>query len=191
MQDFVAPPNAGSISVGLSGIKQAIDLMARTWPGTVTRGELIRHAELTQGEKDAVSSEVLGEAVDELFEKLVLRGMAQIRLESVEAGASGDRPVIDPTVRRQIGALGPDKKHIVNAWHDSVEISGVERFLFPMMDGTQDQSALTAALAAALRDGRLQLSPVPSDLDAYAATSVAEMFRRFPESAVLLRQAAQ
>ena len=191
MQDFVAPPNAGSISVGLSGIKQAIDLMARTWPGTVTRGELIRHAERTQGGNDAVSSEVLGEAVDELFEKLVLRGMAQIRLESVEAGTSSDRPVIDPTVGRQIAALGLDKKHIVNVWHDSVEISGVERFLFPMMDGTRDQNALTAALAAALRDGRLQLSPVPPDLDAYAAASVAEMFQRFSESAVLLRQPAQ
>jgi SAM-dependent methyltransferase len=191
-QDFVAPPNTGRISVGLSGIKQAIGLMAQTWPGTVTRGELIRHAELNQGQNDAVSLEVLGEAVDELFEKLVLRGMAQIRLESVDVVASSDRPMVDPAVRRQIAVLEPDRKHVVNAWHDSVEVTDVERLLFPLMDGTLDRSGLIAEVATALRDGRLQpYSPAPTDIDAHAAACVTEMLLRLLESAVLLRQAGQ
>jgi SAM-dependent methyltransferase len=191
-QDFVAPPNTGSISVALSGIKQAMDLLTRTWPGTVTRDEMIHHAQLTQGDKDAVSSESLGEAVDELCERLVLRGMAQARLEPVEVVASSERPVVDPVVRRQIAALGPDQKHVVNAWHDSVEVNSVERFLFPLMDGTLDQSGLIAEVAAALRDGRLQLSSTATiDMDTYAAARVTEMLRRLLESAVLLRQASQ
>lgn len=191
-QDFVAPPNTGSISVALSGVKQAMDLLTRTWPGTATRDEMIHHAHLTQGDKDAVSLEVLGEAVDELCEKLVLRGMAQVRLEPVELAPSSERPVVDPAVRRQIAALGPNRKHVVNAWHDSVEVTDVERFLFPLMDGTLDRSGLIAEVGVALRDGRLQpSSPAPTDRDAHAAASVAEMLRRSLESAVLLRQAGQ
>lgn len=191
-QDFVAPPNTRSISVGLSGIKQAMDLLARTWPGTVTRDEMIHHAQLTQGEKDHVSPEVLGEAIDELCEKLVLRGMAQVRLESVEVVPSSERPVVDSAVRRQLAALGPDRKHVVNAWHDSVEITDVERLLFPLMDGTLDRSGLVAEVAAALRDGRLQpSSPAPADMGADADARVTEMLRRLLESAVLLRQPGQ
>lgn len=187
-QDFVAPPNAGLISVGLSGVKQAINLMAQRWPGTVTRDELIHHAELTQGQADTVSRDVLGEAVDELFEKLVLRGMAQIRLGPVELAASSDLPVVDPVVRRQITALGPDAKHVVNAWHDSVEVTDVERLLFPLMDGTLDRSGLTAAVVKAIAEGRLQISPpVSGDVDAQATASVEDMLRRLPEAAVLLR----
>jgi SAM-dependent methyltransferase len=191
-QNFVVPPNTGSISVGLSGIKQAMDLLARTWPGTATRDEMIHHAQLTQGEKDTVSPEVLGEAVDELCERLVLRGMAQVRLESVEVVPSSERPVVDPAVRRQIVALGSDRKHVVNAWHDSVEVTDIERLLFPLMDGTLDRSGLVAEVAAALRDGRLQ-SPTPAstDMDAHADASVTEMLRRSLESAVLFRQAGQ
>lgn len=192
LQDFVAPPNTATVNVALSGIKQAIDLLARSWPGTVTREDMIRHAQLTQGEKDAVSAEVLGEAVDELCEKLVLRGMAQVRLDAVELAPPGDRPVVDPLVRRQVAALGPDRKHVANAWHDSVEIADIDRLLLPMMDGTLDRGGLVATVVAAVRDGRLpQPSPASVDMDAHAAASVAEMLQRLSESAVFLRQAGQ
>jgi SAM-dependent methyltransferase len=191
-QDFVSPPNTARISVGLSGIKQAIDLLTRTWPGTVTRGDLVGYAELTQGEKDAVSADVLGEAIDELFEKLVLRGLAKVRLKPVEVVASSDRPVVDPAVLRQIAVPGPDRKHLVNAWHDSVEVTDIERLLFPLMDGTRDRDGLVAEVINAMRDNRLRpSSPVSTDIDSEAAASVTEMLRRLLDSGLLLRQPGQ
>lgn len=191
-QNFVAPPNAASINAGLSGIKQAIDLLARVWPGTATRDEMIQHALRTQGENDAVSIEILGEAVDELCEKLVLRGIAQTRLAPVEATVSIDRPVVDQVVRRQLAALGPDRRHVTNAWHDSVEVTDIDRLLCPLMDGTLDRGGLVSVVVAALRDGRLPPpTPTPADLDACADASVTEMLRRLSESAVLVRYADQ
>lgn len=191
-QDFVAPPSSAKINAALSGIKQAIDLLARSWPGTVTRSEMIQHARLTQGERDAVSPEVLGDAVDELCEKLVLRGMAQVRLEAVDVTAACDRPVVDQVIRRQVAALGPERKHVANVWHDSVEIADIDRILFPLMDGTLGRGDLASVVVAAMRDGRLPSpSPVPADLDAHAAACVTEMLQRLSESAMLLRHSDQ
>ncbi|TDK24458.1 methyltransferase domain-containing protein [Luteimonas aestuarii] len=192
-QEFVAPPNTANISVALSGIKQAIDLLAKTWPGTVTRDEMIRYAYQTQGGNDAVSAEVLGGAIDELCEKLVLRGMAQVRLAAVAVvPASGDRPVVDPVVRKQLASLAPHRKHVANAWHDSVEVMDIDRLLFPLMDGTVDRAELIAATVDALRDGRLS-PPVDgnNDLGTHASAAVADMLQRMEQSAVLSRSPVQ
>ncbi|HEY1036237.1 MAG TPA: class I SAM-dependent methyltransferase [Pseudoxanthomonas sp.] len=190
LQDFIAPPNRASIGASLSGIKQAIDLLSRAWPGTVTREDMIRHAALTQGTADAVSPEVLGEAIDELCERLTLRGLAQVRLEPVEVAASSDHPFVDPVVMRQVAALLPDRKHVANAWHDSVEITQIDRLLVPLMDGTVDRAGLVAAAAAAIRDGRLPSSS-SEDVDSQAATRVTEMLQRLAGSAMLLRHVPQ
>jgi hypothetical protein len=190
LQDFIAPPNRASIGASLSGIKQAIDALGRAWPGTVTREDMIRHAALTQGTADAVSPEVLGEAIDELCERLTLRGLAQVRLEPVEVTASSDHPFVDHVVMRQVAALLPDRKHVANAWHDSVEITEIDRLLVPLMDGTVDRAGLVAAAAAAIRDGRLPSSS-SEDVDSQAATRVTEMLQRLAGSAMLLRHAPQ
>lgn len=189
-QTFVAPPSTGNVSVGLSGIKQAIDLLARTWPGTITRDELVRHAELTQGDKDPVSPEVLGDAIDELLEMMVLRGMARAWLDPVDAGTDPASLEIDPSVRRQAAALTPAQTHVANLWHSTVDIDAVDRLLFPMMDGTKDREALIAAVKSALADGRLQVKSDESvDSDARAAALVDAMLAKLRDAAVLKRQA--
>lgn len=189
LQDFIAPPNKASIGASLSGLKQAIDAIARAWPGTVTREDMIRHATLTQGEHDPVSPEVLSEAVDELCERLTLRGMAQVRLTPVDVTGPSEHPVVDPVVRRQVAVLLPERKHVANAWHDSVEITAIDRLLIPLMDGSVDRNGLIAVTAAALREGRLpSASPGPSDAEAQAAGRVADMLQRLAASALLLRQ---
>ena len=192
MQDFIAPPNTASISASLSGLKQAIDALARAWPGTVTREAMIRHAALTQGENDPVPPEVLSEAVDELCERLALRGMAQVRLAPVEAMGPSDQPVVDPSVRRQVAALLPGRKHVANVWHDSIEVTDIDRLLVPLMDGSLDRGGLVAAAAAAMREGRLAaLAPAAADIDAQAATGVEEMLHRLAGSALLVRSGGQ
>lgn len=154
-QEFVLQPSGARISAGLSGLKQAMDLLGRTWPGTVTRDELMHHAASTQGDKDVVSREVLADAVDEMLEKLVLRGMAQFRLAPVVAASSADDLMVDPLVQRQVAALAPEQDHVANAWHDTVGIGTLERLLMPMMAESVDRDALVARTADALRDGLL------------------------------------
>ncbi|WP_299345981.1 methyltransferase regulatory domain-containing protein [uncultured Pseudoxanthomonas sp.] len=192
-QEFVALPNTASIGASLSGIKQAIDALARAWPGTVTRDDMLRHAMLTQGDKDAVSPEILSEAVDELCERLTLRGMAQVRLAAVEATGVGDRPVVDPAVRRQVAALVPPRRHVANLWHDSIEIGDIDRLLIPLMDGSLDRNGLVAAAAAALREGRLPALPqaAADDTESQAEARVAEMLQRLAGAAILVRPAGQ
>jgi len=191
-QEFVALPHTASLTVGLSGLKQAVGLLSQKWPGTATRDELIRHAQLNQGDKGAVAPDVLADAVDELLEILVLRGMARIRLAPVAAGASDDELIVDPVVRRQVAATIPSQTHVANVWHDTVDIGEVERLVLPMMDGTVDRTRLVAVVAAALRDGRL--SPprdesTSSAPDAQAESIVGAILQRMRESAVLLRPA--
>jgi hypothetical protein len=182
----VAPPHTGSLTVGLSGLKQVLDLLARRWPGTVTRDELVEYAQRTQGDKGLVAPEVLVEAIDELLEMLVLRGMARIRLKPVEAG---NELLADPAVRRQVAGVLPPPLHVANAWNDTVHIGDVERLLLPMMDGTADRVDLVAAVAQALGEGRLSGVQVPgSDSDAQAESIVAEAVQRMREAALLLRQ---
>lgn len=189
-QTFVAPPSSANVSVGMSGIKQAIDLLGRTWPGTVTRDELLRHAELTQGDYDPVSADVLGDGIDELLEMMVLRGMARAWLVPVAAGADPKLLEIDPTVRRQAAALTPEQTHVANLWHDTVDIDPVDRLLFPMLDGTTSREALVATVKSALADGRLAIKAEPSaDHDARAAALVDAMLAKLRASAVLKRPA--
>jgi SAM-dependent methyltransferase len=190
-QEFVAPPHTGSLTVGLSGLKQAIDLLGTKWPGTATRDELVRHAQFTQGEKGAVAPEILADAVDELLEMLVLRGMARIRLAPVDAGADAEGLLADPVVIRQVEAMGPSQKHVANIWGDSVEIGAAEHLLLPMMDGTADRAMLVDAIAKALRDGRLSASDAGGagvDRNAQAEAMLAGALQRMREAALLIRQ---
>jgi len=190
-QEFVAPPHTGSLTVGLSGLKQVIDLLSRKWPGTVTRDELVRHAQLTQGDKGAVAPEILADAVDELLEMLVLRGMARVRLESVVAGAEGHDLTVDPAVRRQVAAMPASQKHVTNVWHDTVDIGDIERLLLPMMDGTVDRAALVATIATILRDGRLggaDVGPGGLDPEGRADAMLTGILKQLREAALLVRQ---
>lgn len=191
-QEFVAPPHTGSLTVGLSGLKQAIDLMGRKWPGTATRDEIVEFAQRTQGPKGAVAPEVLADAVDELLEMLVLRGMARVRLGAVETGGDAGSLVADPVVRRQALAIAPSKKHVANAWHETVDIGDAERLLLPMMDGTTDKAALVARIANVLREGRFSGRDVVaagSDPESQAEAMVNAILERMREFGLLLRQA--
>lgn len=192
MQNFSAPPNTAVINVALSGIKQAIDLLSRSWPGTVTREEMLRYALETQGPQDPVTAEVLGAAIDELCEKLVLRGMAHVRLEEVALAPTAVDAVVDPVVRRQVECLAPDRRHVANAWHDSVEIAPLERLLIPFLDGSIARSALVDGVEAAMRDGRLEPAPHAGVGTSPSADALVDgALRSLAESGLLSRRSTQ
>ena len=191
-QEFGAPSLTASLTVGLSGLKRAIELLEQRWPGTVTRDELVQHAQLTQGDVGAVAPEILADAVGELLEMLVLRGMARIRLAPVEAAAEGDDVIVDPLVQRQVRAIDQSQAHVANAWHDSVDIGEAERLLLPTIDGPVDRNKLVATVAAAFREGRLSIPDAGehtgADPDRQPGAFVDGFLQRMREAAVFLRQ---
>jgi SAM-dependent methyltransferase len=190
-QEFAAPSHTASLTVGLSGLKRAIELLEQRWPATVTRDELVRHAQLTQGDVGAVAPEILADAVGELLEMLVLRGMARIRLAPVEAAVEDDDVTIDPVVQRQVNAIDASQTHVANVWHYSVDIGDAERLLLPTIDGPIDRKKLATIVEAALREGRL---PIPdagdqsnADPAKQAEAFVDGFLQRMREAAVLRR----
>jgi SAM-dependent methyltransferase len=190
-QEFAAPSHAANLTVGLSGLKRAIELLEKRWPATVTRDELVHHAQLTQGDVGAVAPEILADAVDELLEMLVLRGMARIRLAPVEVAAEVDGVIIDPIVRRQVNAIDASQSHVANVWHDSVDIGEAERLLLPTIDGAIDRNKLAATVATALREGRISIpdagEQTGADPDEQAEVFVTRFLQRMREAAVLRR----
>lgn len=143
-----------SISTSMGCVKQALDLLTEAWPATVEWDELIEQVEASTDPDARISREILESAIDELLEYLVVRGMARIRLTAVRAGVPGaGNPRIDPSIRRMTAALEGEDAYVANAWHESVELSPLERKLFPCMDGTLDRSGLMQLLVDSVGSG--------------------------------------
>lgn len=188
-QEFMTP-HRGGLTVGLSGLKQAIGLLGEKWPGTVARDQLFQHALSTQGDTGTLAPEVLSDAVDELLETLILRGMARIRLTPVDACADESCMMADPLVRRQVADLPETQAHVANAWHETVDIGELERFLIPALDGSMGRGELVEMIASALRDGRLtspdpELAGAGSDVQAIALATA--FLTRMRQASVLRR----
>jgi hypothetical protein len=184
-QDFAAPKGTRRISAALSAIKRAIEFLADRWPGTATRDELIDYAQETQGETDAVSPGVLRDAIDELLEILVVRGMARIRLDAVEASTGTGVLMIDPVMRQQVAALAPEQNHVANVWHDTVDVGEIERFLYPLMDGSRARSELLTLVFQALRERTLSEAEASGSAEDQAESLLEAALGRMRESAAL------
>lgn len=177
-----------TISTSLPALKQAITLLLEAWPGTVTREELIRHAETTQDGPGVLPSSEIGRAVDELIELLLVRGILRIRQQSVEVAGESSRLEVDATVRSQLTALPSAERYVANAWHDVVEVTDDERALLLLLDGSLDRTALVSAVAEALNHGRLSaFAADASRADARAEETTSRLLARWREQAVLLR----
>lgn len=179
-QEFKTP--AGQvIATRLSGIKQAVVAMAKRWPGTASREELIAFATRAQTDApDAVGSDMLEQGIDELLEALVLRGMARIRLAPVERAASVPlQPIADPVLRRMVSTLNEDQGSVANVWHDSIDLSLLERYLIQEMDGSRDIAGLIECVG--MRHERISAS------GALDQKTVAEMLDRLLNLGVLMR----
>lgn len=181
----------GSLSTSLGGVKRAMDLLTQAWPSTLGRNELIASVATSLDAGSAVSPEMLEAAIDELLEFLVMRGMARIRLAPVRVGvATGTNPRVAPIVRQMVSALAGDDSYVANAWHESVELSAVERALYPEMDGSRGRDELVQLLIGNAGAGGVS---IPDDRDRIDGTNAAKvaaeqvdrMLVRLPEMAVL------
>lgn len=128
-------------------IKLAAVALTRAWPGTVSRDALLSAVASALPPADTMPAATLALAIDELFEYLVTRGLARFRLAPVAlAGEAGPRPRLASDVRRQLAAADDAGRFLVNAWHDSVELTAQELTLLPLLDGEHDRDTLAAAV---------------------------------------------
>lgn len=171
-----------SVSTSSDAVKRALDLLTQAWPMTIGRNELVACVE-TSLDAGSAPRTLVEAAIDELLEFLILRGIARIRLAPVLASAdvSVSHPCVDPLVRRMTAALEGADSYVANAWHESIELSPVERALYPSMDGSLDREGLIRLLV-----DQQNLTSASGSGKGEASTDVDRMLARLSDQAVLL-----
>ena len=182
-----------SISTSVGAVKRALDLLTQAWPGTIGRNELVAKVEASLDAFSAMPRTTIESAIDELLEFLILRGIARIRLAPILAGSGTgvSHPRVDPLVRQMTATLtGPDL-YVANAWHESIDLSPVERELYPAMEGSLDRERFIRLLIERagtagtwLLDG--DEATDNAEVARKAGSNVDRMLARLPERAVLL-----
>lgn len=189
VQQFETPANQ-RMGVALSGLKQVMSRLTQVFPGTQTRDELIQIAAQGQaGAKDVVAPDVMESAIDELLEQLTMRGMCRVWHARVTAGtADAEVPLSDPNVRKLISLLPEGPGFIANAWHDTVDLTPLERELIPKLDGSMDRAALVEFVRELIAEGKIGLrAGVAGDAKAQAQAATNAVLNRMAYKGFLAR----
>ncbi len=190
MQQFETPANQ-RMGVALSGLKLVMSRLTQVFPGTQTRDELIQSAAQAQaGAKDAAAHDALAAAIDELLEYLTMRGMCRAWQAGVNAGtADAQVPVSDPNVRKLVSLLPEGPGFIANAWHDTVDLTPLERELIPRLDGGMDRAGLVAFVGELVAAGKIGLraGAVAGDAKAQAQAAANAVLNRMAYKGFLAR----
>lgn len=179
MQAF-GPRQGVNLQTAHPAVKCAADAFTRAWPGTLSRDALLAAVAAALPPAHALPAATLAQAMDELLDYLVSRGLARIRLAPMAlAGEPGPRPRLEAGVRRQLEALAGDERFVANAWHESVELGATERAFLPALDGSRDLAALQA-LAATLpaEPARPGAAPAPAETPAQRGERLLAFARR-------------
>ena len=125
----------------------ALAQFVAAYPGSSSADDLV--AALPAAARNAEGRALMREGLL----NMVVNGLATPRLDAVPAVARpGAMPVACPMVRAD-AARGAATT--VNLRHERVALEGLAHFVLPLMDGSRDTEAISAALAEAARDGRL------------------------------------
>jgi methyltransferase-like protein/2-polyprenyl-3-methyl-5-hydroxy-6-metoxy-1,4-benzoquinol methylase len=128
-------------------VKASLEELNARWPSTLSRQELIDavHARLeAAGIQPAANPQ---ESVDDLLAFLIARGQVRYRLDPVLLEPPSAPPRLDETVRRMAElARGNADAWTFNAWHETVQLSHVDGYVLPLLDGTRGRDALVEAL---------------------------------------------
>jgi SAM-dependent methyltransferase len=153
----LAAPEGRRLHTGSAPLAEALARFAARSPGSSSVDELVAEAPAPAraGESRAL--------VREAMLNMVINGLAMPRLDPVPAAArAGARPLACPLARAE-AARGATS--VVNLRHERVEIAGLAPFVLPLLDGTRDGAALSAAVAEAGRDGRLAFAQNGAAID--------------------------
>ena len=136
------------------GVKAAMDAFSARWPWTLSRQELfdVVHARLVAA--GLTPSDQLAGHLDNLVGVLITQGVASFRLDPVTRETASGAITLDEHVRRmaELTRERDGAARTFNVWHETVELSRVDGYLLPLLDGTRTREALLAALSAAVQD---------------------------------------
>jgi SAM-dependent methyltransferase/methyltransferase-like protein len=144
------------------GIKATLDALSAAWPWTLSRHELVDtvHARLTSAGFSPSSN--LTEVIDALMGALIMQGQVRYRLEPVAPKPVAPEPLQLIEAARRMAELTCRQPEATtfNLWHETLELTPLDRRLLPLLDGTRDRAALVEALAASVH-----ADPIPLDRD--------------------------
>lgn len=169
MQSF-GPRQGVNLQSSHPAVKCAAAALDAAWPGTCSRDQLRDAVSAALPPQHALPAATLEQAIDELLDYLLTRGLARFRLAPVAlAGRPGERPKLEAGARRQLVALAAGELFIASAWHESVQLSPDDLALLPLLDGTRGRDDLLAAAAS--------LPPAPARPGAPATPAAARLDR--------------
>jgi methyltransferase-like protein/2-polyprenyl-3-methyl-5-hydroxy-6-metoxy-1,4-benzoquinol methylase len=128
--------------------------------------------------------------VRETMFKLVLGGLATAGTEPVRAATSASARLAACPLARADAARGDGAT--ANLRHEHVGFDGLAQFVLPLLDGSRDTAAVTSAVLAAGRDGKLSFTrdgvaiDDPAQRHAMARANVDALFAGFTRAALLL-----
>ncbi|OYN78718.1 methyltransferase regulatory domain-containing protein [Mycolicibacterium sphagni] len=156
-QDYLQPDGA-RLFTNDPGIKAGIDALTDRWPWTISYQELVDAVSARLLAAGVAASPGLAANIENLMATLVLQGGASYRLEPLLPEPTRDPLRLSEPVRRmaELTRNQPDASTF-NVWHETLILSPLDRHLFPLLDGTNDRSALIDALVAVNRETPLEI----------------------------------
>jgi SAM-dependent methyltransferase/Fe2+ transport system protein FeoA len=132
------------------GIKATVDALSAAWPWTVSRSELVDTVRARLQSAGFTPGANLPEVVDNLMGALIMQGQVRYRLDPVAIEAvAPDRLRLAETARRMAELTSAQPAGATfNLWHETVELSTLDRRVLPLLDGTRDRAALVEAVMA-------------------------------------------
>jgi SAM-dependent methyltransferase len=143
----LAAPSGRRLHASSAPLAEALARFVEAFPGSSNVDDLVQALPAAVRNADGRA------LVREALLNMVTNGLASPRMDAVPAvSRAGARPVACPMVRAE-AARGEVSS--VNLRHERVELGGLARFVLPLLDGSRDAAAITAAIMDGARDGRL------------------------------------
>jgi methyltransferase-like protein len=133
------------------GIKATLDALSAAWPWTVSRDELVETVGARLQTAGFTPGANLAEVIDSLLGALIMQGQVRYRLDPVALAPGAAEPLHLAATARRMAELTRAQSDAAtfNLWHETLELSLLDRRALPLLDGTRDRAALVEALVAA------------------------------------------
>ena len=132
-------------------VKAALDTLNFRWPATISRPELDGSVAAAMAAAGFALPDNHNARVDDLLEHLIMIGQIRFRLEPVRLQAISTTLRLEDAARVMPELGRPEEAYTFNAWHEELQLSPVDRFLVPLLDGTHSRDDLVDAIVVLAR----------------------------------------
>jgi len=134
-----------TVSVGTDATRVVLERLNAAWPATVSAVELMADASVEDASR-----------VSDLITNLVIGNAVRFRVEPVVAGTMSASPFAHAAVRA-LAAAGENPMSLFNQWHQPIQLTPLQRYLLPLLDGATQPEALVEVVLREVEQGRLHV----------------------------------